>query len=285
MALSILGIINFLSPKDRGSRKLASDVAYGPGARHKLDIYAPTATPTPGASWPVVCFIYGGSWSDGSRKHYDFVGRALAALGFVTVIADYRLLPEVEYPVFLDDGVAAVQWVVDNIAAHGGDPGRIALVGHSAGAYNAVMLALDPQYLQRHGLLGHIRCVAGLSGPYDFFPFDGPISLRTFGAVPEPMATQPIHFVSPSAPPTFLATGGKDTLVHPRNSVALAKRLSVVGCIVEERHYPRLGHAGPLLALGRPARSIAPVLKELGAFLHRHLDATATAALALRVPA
>lgn len=279
MAFPILSIINFLSPKDAGSRKAASDVAYGPNGREKLDIYIPDAKAVPAGGWPVVFFIYGGSWSDGSRKDYDFVGRAVAALGFVTVIADYRLVPAVEYPGFLEDGVAAMQWVADHIADHGGDPDRIALMGHSAGAYNAMMLTLDPGHLARARLLGRIRCVVGLSGPYDFFPFDGPISLRTFGGVREPMATQPIHFVSPAAPPMFLASGDKDTLVYPRNTVALAKRLSVVGCTVQERHYARLGHPGTLLALGRPARAIAPVLKEVGAFLHRHLDARAPQAV------
>lgn len=271
MAISILSIINHLSPKDAGSHKIARAVSYGGHARQKLDIYAPRGAK---ASLPVVFFIYGGSWSDGSREHYDFAGRALAALGFVTVIADYRLLPEVEYPGFLEDGAMAVQWVVDNIGDHGGDPERIALMGHSAGAYNAVMLALDPIHLGTRGLLGRVRCAVGLSGPYDFFPFDGPITLRTFGAVRQPLATQPIHFVGAAAPPMFLASGGKDTLVYPRNTVALARRLAVVGVPVEERHYERLGHPGPLLALGRPARSLAPVLKEVGAFLHRHLDAT-----------
>lgn len=273
MPFPILSIINFLSPKDAGSRKTARDIAYGAGARQQLDIYTPVGAPAPDAGWPVVFFIYGGSWMDGSRADYDFVGRAVAALGFVTVIADYRLLPEVEYPGFLDDGTAAVGWVVDNIAAHGGNPQRIALMGHSAGAYNAVMLALDPGHLAGSGLLGNIGCVVGLSGPYDFFPFDGRISLRTFGAVREPMATQPIHFVNPAAPPMFLATGGKDRLVYPRNTIALAKRLRVVGCTVVERHYDSLGHPGPLLALGRPGRGMAPLLTELGVFLHRHLGA------------
>ncbi|WDQ99790.1 alpha/beta hydrolase [Devosia sp. J2-20] len=269
MAISILGIINSLSPKDAGSRKVARNLAYGPAERQKLDIYAPRDRQD---NLPVVVFFYGGSWNDGSRAHYDFVGRALAAQGFVTVIADYRLLPEVEYPGFLDDCATAVEWIAGNIGLHGGDPERLALMGHSAGAYNAVMLALDPGLLKRRGLLGKVRCTVGLSGPYDFFPFDGPISLRTFGAVSEPMSTQPIHFVSASAPPMFLASGDKDTLVYPRNTRALAQRLKVVGVSVHERHYANLGHPGTLLALGRPARRIAPVLKEVGIFLHQHLD-------------
>lgn len=269
MAISILSVINFLSPKDAGSRRLARGVAYGDAARQKLDIYAPRAADGP---LPVVFFVYGGSWSDGDRRNYDFAGRALAAQGFVTVIADYRVLPEVEYPGFLEDGAAAFHWVADNIGRYGGDAGRIALMGHSAGAYNALMLALDPAYLAKRGLLGRVRCAVGLSGPYDFFPFDGPISLRTFGAVLEPKATQPINHVTASAPPVFLGSGDKDTLVYPRNSVALAARLREVGVAVEERHYATLGHPGPLMALGRPGRRLAPVLAEVAAYLHRQLN-------------
>lgn len=268
MAISILSVINALSPKDRGSHKLARDVDYGPAPRHKLDIYAPRQAKGP---LPVVCFSYGGSWSDGDRHNYDFVGRAIAALGYVTVIADYRLLPEVEYPAFLEDTAAAFGWVVEHVHRFGGDARRIALMGHSAGAYNATMLALDPAYLAQAGLLDRVRCVVGLSGPYDFFPFDGPITLRTFGAVRQPEQTQPINHVSAAAPPMLLATGDKDTLVYPRNSVALAARLRLAGVAVEEIHYDRLGHPGTLLALGRPARRIAPVLADVEQFLQRHL--------------
>ncbi|MGH8818921.1 MAG: alpha/beta hydrolase [Achromobacter pestifer] len=268
MAISLLSIINAISPKDRDSRKLASDLPYGAAARQRLDIYGPRNGEGPA---PVVFFIYGGSWSDGDRRNYDFAGRALAALGFVTVIADYRILPEVEYPGFLDDGAAAFAWVAEHIGRFGGDARRMALMGHSAGAYNAVMLALDAGYLARVGLLDRVRCVVGLSGPYDFFPFDGPISLRTFGAVRDPAQTQPINHVSAAAPPMLLGSGARDRVVYPRNSVALAARLRSVGVVAEDIHYPMLGHAGPLLALGRPARGLAPVLADVARFLRQHL--------------
>lgn len=268
IAISILSVINALSPKDRESRRVAGDLAYGRAARQRLDIYAPRDMARP---MPVVFFIYGGSWADGDRDSYAFAGRALSALGYVTVIADYRLLPEVEYPHFLDDCCAAFAWVTKHIASYGGDPQRIALMGHSAGAYNAMMLALDDQYLAREGLLDRLRCVVGLSGPFDFYPFDGPISLRTFGAVLEPRLTQPINHVTATAPPMLLGSGDRDRLVFPRNSMALASRLRDADVPVEEIHYPRLGHPGPLLALGRPARAIAPVLADVAGFLGRYL--------------
>lgn len=269
MAISILTVVNALLLKDFGSRQLARDVPFGPAARHRLDIYGPRRADGPR---PVVFFVYGGSWSDGDRHNYGFVGRALAALGYITVIADYRLVPEVEYPAFLEDGVAAFEWVVNTIGAYGGDAQRIALMGHSAGAYNAVALALDRRFLAAAGHLHRVKCVVGLSGPYDFYPFDGPISIRTFGAVREPQQTQPIHHVRPALPPLFLGTGDKDRLVMPRNSVALAARLREQGVSVEEVHYPSLAHAGPLLALSLPVRPFVPVFADVTRFLRRHLD-------------
>jgi acetyl esterase/lipase len=268
MAFSLLGLVNALVPKDRKSRRIAADIAFGSDPRHKLDIYSPT-------QWvgklPVVFFIYGGSWMDGERGSYEFAGRALAALGYVVVIADYRVVPQVEYPLFIEDGAAALQWVADNIDDYGGDAQRVAIMGHSAGAYNAVMLALDPRYLAARELMGRIRCVVGLSGPYDFFPFDGPISLRTFGAIREPKLTQPVNLVTPTSPPMLLGTGEKDTLVYPRNSVALAARLREAGVAVEEIHYAYAGHPATLLALMRPLRHHLPVLADVSAYLARHL--------------
>lgn len=268
MAVSLLTVVNALLPKDVGSRRLARDIPYGPSARQRLDIYGPRWKKGP---LPVVFFVYGGSWSDGDRGNYAFAGRAMAALGYICVVADYRLVPEVEYPVFLEDGVAAFAWVVAQVADYGGDPNRIALMGHSAGAYNAMALALDRRFLQKAGLLDRVRCLVGLSGPYDFYPFDGPISLRAFGAVRDPAATQPINHVRPALPPAFLGSGDKDRLVSPRNSIKLAEKLRAASVVVQEAHYSNLAHAGPLMALSWPGRLVAPVYADVAAFLRQHL--------------
>lgn len=268
MAYSLLGVVNALLPKDIQSHRIARDVSYGPSTRHKLDIYAPRWKKGP---LPVVFFVYGGSWSDGDRHNYAFAGRAMAALGYLCVVADYRLVPEVEYPGFIEDGVAAFAWVTEHIADYGGDPGRMALMGHSAGAYNAMAMALDQRFLQKAGLLDRVRCVVGLSGPYDFYPFDGPISLRAFGAVRDPAATQPINHVRSALPPAFLGSGDRDGLVSPRNSIKLAQKLRAAGVVVQEAHYANLAHAGPLIALSVPGRLVAPVYADVAAFLRQHL--------------
>lgn len=263
-ACSPLTVFATLTPKDaarvegRGSR-------YASGPRGGVDVYAP---PKVGQPAPVAIFFYGGSWDSGRRQDYGWVGRALAAQGFLTFVPDYRLYPEVRFPGFVEDCAHAVRWAVDHAEALGGDPSRIVLVGHSAGAYNAAMLALDPRYLKAVGVdAGVIRGFAGLSGPYAFLPLDGPITQRTFGEAADLEATQPTTFAHAGAPPVFLATGDKDTTVRPRNTRKLAAALRDNGARVDERHYAGLDHAGTVLALSRPFRRKSTLLADMTAFL------------------
>ncbi|GEO98669.1 alpha/beta hydrolase [Methylobacterium haplocladii] len=267
---SPLALFDALGPRDAGARLSLRDVAYGEDPRQRLDVFTPITDVT---NAPVLVFFYGGSWKNGSKDDYAFAAQALAAQGFVTVLPDYRLYPQVRFPDFLDDGARAIAWVRDNIAAYGGDPKKIVLAGHSAGAYNAVMLGLDPSYLRRAGVDPRvIRAVAGLSGPYDFFPFDQATSVDVFGQASDPQATQPVNFAGPNAPPAFLATGDADTTVRPRNTKSLAARLREARVPVQERVYAGLDHADTLLALSITFRSKAPVLSEMAAFLHQHAE-------------
>ncbi|MBJ7412840.1 MAG: alpha/beta hydrolase [Phenylobacterium sp.] len=266
-ACSPLTLFATLSPKDPAARA-AQGVAYGPGPRQTLDVYGPRGG---GGQAPVAVFFYGGSWDSGRRQDYNWVGRALASRGFVAIVADYRLYPEVRYPAFLEDGALAVKWAVQHAREYGGDPDRIVLVGHSAGAYNAVMLGLDPRYLREAGVdPAKVKAVAGLAGPYDFLPLEGAITRRTFGEAADLPATQPLAHVGKTSPAAFLATGDADTVVYPRNTAALARKLREAGVPVEERHYPGVDHIRMILALSRPLRGRAPVLDEMTDFLRRH---------------
>ena len=263
-----------LTPTDR-AQQAGQGLAYGVEPRQRLDLYAP---PNGAEGAPVAVFFYGGTWEDGRRQDYGWVGRALAAEGFLALAPDYRLYPEVTYPTFLEDGAAAIAWAVENAARYGGDPRRIVLIGHSAGAYNAVMLGLDRSYLEAAGVdPSRIRAVAGLAGPYDFLPLEGATVRGVFGVAEDLPATQPINQVDGDAPPAFLATGDSDTVVLPRNTEALAAALRAQGVAVETRLYPDLGHAGVLLALSRPLRGRAPVLEDMTAFLRRHTEPGAAA--------
>lgn len=247
----------------RAARRSARDLPFGPAPRQRLDIYAPRDG---AANRPVLVFFYGGNWDSGDKHDYGFAGRAFAELGYVTVLPDYTHSHERPYPAFMEDAGAALAWVGARIAEHGGDPARIIVAGHSAGAYIAAMLALDPRW----GAGDRIRAAIGLAGPYDFLPFDSPVSTRTFGHAPDLPATQPVNHVHAGAPPLLLATGDADTTVQPRNAIALEARLAQAGGAAELILYPGLSHTDPLKAIARPFRGQAPVLKDIAAFLAKH---------------
>ncbi|USI74858.1 alpha/beta hydrolase [Sphingomonas morindae] len=264
-ACSPLTSFNALVPKDGGGARVARAVGYGPSPRQRLDVYAPRARC--GRPRPVVVFFYGGSWNSGTRTGYGFVGQALAAQGFVAIVPDYRLVPEVRYPAFVEDGAAAVRWAVAHAADYCGDPRSVVLMGHSAGAYIAAMLAVDPRWLGSDRAA--VKGLVGLAGPYDFAPFDVEASRAAFGQAPDPAATQPVTWAGAGDPPALLAYGSDDTVVQPRNSAALAARLRAGGVPTTERAYPGLGHVGILTALARPFRGRAPVLTDVAAFVRR----------------
>lgn len=260
--VTIFSPFNIAEAMDQGVNKTA-DIAYADGQRKKLDIYQPEKTDGPA---PVVMFIYGGSWRAGDKFEYEFAGRALAAAGFVTVIADYRLWPEVKYPDFLEDNAQAMRWIEDNIAGYGGDPKRFFLAGHSAGAYNAVMLGLDSSFRREYDVTMPIRAIAGISGPYNFYPFEYEQVRDTFGPAASPEGTQPVNLVTADAPPIFLASGTTDPIVRVQNSEALAKKLREQGIWVTEKYYQGFGHLEPVIALGAMMRFRMPVLNDMVEF-------------------
>lgn len=255
------------SPAD--VRRIAEGMPYAAGRRQKLDVWAPARTN--GEALPVVIFFYGGGWNSGSRGDYGFAGAAFASRRFIAVVPDYRLVPDVAFPAFIEDGALAVRWTRDNIRRYGGDPDRITLAGHSAGAYNAAMLALDPRFLNGAGVdAGTIRAAALLSGPYDFYPFTESRGKAAFGSFPRPRDTQPINLVRARTPPIFLAHGSNDRVVLPRNSRDLAEQLRQAGAPVTLRIYPGASHVDLATALAGPFRRRFPVLNESAAFLRQH---------------
>lgn len=231
-----------------------------------LDVWRPAGAKAP---LPVVIFWYGGGWVHGDRRAYAFAARALAKAGFVVVVPDYRKVPQVRFPAFVQDGAQAVRWTRDHVRAFGGDPGRVALSGHSAGAYIAAMLALDERWLRAEAVdPGIVRAAAPMCGPYDFYPFTGRAIAAMQGAR-APAMTQPIHFARSDAPPMLLITAGDDTQVRARNAINLTARLRVLGAPVEHRDYHGLTHENVAMALSVPFRGKAPVLADTVAFLRR----------------
>jgi acetyl esterase/lipase len=265
-ACSPLRTFNSLVPKDPGASLVERGAAYGTHPRQRVDLYRPRATrgEVARAPLPIILFLYGGSWQSGMREGYGFAGRALAARGFLVAVPDYRLVPEVRFPAFVEDCASALRWVRANAVRLGGDPDRVVLVGHSAGAYNAAMLALDPRWLgdERRA----VRGLVGLAGPYDFLPLSGPITSAAFGQERDLASTQPINFASVGDPPALLLHGSRDTLVQPRDSRRLAERLRAAGVDAQLKLYPGIGHIGMVTALARPLRGRAPVLEDIATF-------------------
>jgi acetyl esterase/lipase len=262
-----LSTFDALTPKDRGARRVLRDAAFGPDARQRLDLYAPNRT---SGGLPVIVFMYGGSWASGDKDDYQFLGQALASRGFVVAIPNYRLVPRVVYPAFIDDCALAVRWVTDNIGAHGGDATRIVLSGHSAGAYNGIMLALDERCLLQVGANPQVvRGFAGLAGPYDFLPFDVAATRNAFGQAADPLATQPLRYARADGPPLLLLWGDRDTTVGRRSITNMERAARAAGEPVEAKIYPRVDPVGIMLALSVPFRGNGPVLADVTDFAHR----------------
>jgi acetyl esterase/lipase len=243
--------------------KAEAGIAYGPHARHKLDIYR--ADPALETS-PVVIFYYGGGWTDGDRATYKFVGTALAKRGITTIIPDYRVFPEVTFPAFIDDAATAYGWVAANFGKR-----PIVVAGHSAGGHTAAMLAFDRSYLERHApAAARPVAVVGMAGPYAFDPTTWPSTKAIFApALGQADRARPVSFVRPGSAPALLLHGSADTTVKLFNTRDLAAALGKAGTPVKVIEYPDIGHVGLVVAISKPFRWRAPVLDDVVAFVER----------------
>lgn len=253
--------LNFIA---RAGAWTVSSEKYGHNARNGVDIY----TPTGARNAPVIVFFYGGNWQNGDREMYRFIGASLAARGYVAVIPDYRVYPEVRFSGFMQDGAQAVAWTRKSIRSFGGDPNAMFLMGHSAGAHIAAMLTLDERWLAKTGLHSRrdIAGLIGIAGPYDFLPLKDE-TLKVIFSGGDIKRTQPITFVRGSEPPALLVAGLKDETVDPENTVRLSARLRERGGDVTEINYPSIGHAALIGAFSPLLRPLAPVLNDVDAFV------------------
>jgi acetyl esterase/lipase len=242
------------------------DISYGSGPQHRLDVYVPdraSAQPR-----PLVVFWHGGRWRFGDKADYRFVGAALAELGYVAVLPNYRHYPDVKMPGFMDDAARAGQWAAAHAGEHGADAGRLYLMGHSAGAHMAALVTLDSRYFTAAGEpRPHVAGVIGLSGPYDFLPLREADVQDMFGPPQNYADSQPINFVRSDAPPMLLIHGLMDDTVRPNNSRSFAAALRARGVPVTLKLYPKIAHADTVAAMSLPARSRAPTLADVEAFV------------------
>ena len=258
---TLFGMVNTGAPRDGIAP--GPSVEFAPDRGLALDVYRPDRAD--GAA-PLVVFFYGGSWQNGSRGRYAFAGRALAARGLVAVVPDYRLYPAVRFPAFMDDAADAVAWAHANARELGADPRQVYVMGHSAGAQIAALLATDGRWLGRAGLApGDLAGAIALSGPHDVRPEGYPDLEDLFGPREQWPQARPVNFVDAGDPPFLLLHGADDGTVWPAHSEELARRLRAAGVPVRLRLYEGAGHVRPLLALRWPR--LAPVLDDTVGFI------------------
>lgn len=262
-ACSGTSIVNGLTPS--WGYTLTRDVEYGYKDRQKLDVYVPD---NKAESAPVVVYFYGGRWAEGSKDQYKFLAQALTSRGYVAVIADYRLYPQVKFPAFVKDGAQAIEWVHKHAQEYGADPQKLFVMGHSAGAHIAAMLALNNEYLSNVGgsrewLAGMI----GLAGPYDFLPLEAADLKDMFGPPDRYPLSQPINYVDGNNPPLLLLHGLGDDTVYPKNTRNLAKKIADRDGPVAIKLYPEIGHIKLVANLAAPLRFMGDQLDDIANFI------------------
>lgn len=251
-----------------GGAELKARIATGEHPDQKLLIWAPKQAPSQQALRPVLFFVHGGSWNSGDPESYDFVGRTFVEQGFVVVLSGYRLGDKGKYPGMIEDTARAFAWVHDEIEAYGGDPQRVVIAGHSAGAYNMMMIALEEKWLARHSLSpNNIAGVIGISGPYDFLPLESESTIASFGHFEDLDATQPINHVKGSAPPMLLIHGEKDTTVGVFHSRNLSGLLEGAGHSPVLELYPEMNHTDPIISIASPWRGRRDIPAKIADFV------------------
>lgn len=241
-----------------------SGIVFDPSHALALDAYVPKNA----VNAPVVVFFYGGSWVNGKRHWYSYVGDALANHGVLVLIPDYRKFPDVHFPAFMHDAANAVAWGRDHAAEFGGDPKRLFVMGHSAGGQIAALLATDKRHLNAVGMQPRdLAGMIGVAGAYAFLPFVED-EAEIFGDTAQGRYdSQPINFIDGDEPPMLLLQGKGDEVVPPHNAEVMAERAHAMAGIARLKLYPGIGHASIILAFAREHTSRVPVLADTLAFI------------------
>ncbi len=252
---SAVGVLNGITPSSSFDRD--KNVAYGDLDRQRMDIYR-AATPRDGA--PVMVFVHGGSWSEGSKDIYKFLAEGFTKEGYHVVVPNYRLYPEARYPDMVVDTGLAVQAAADLFS---GRP--VVLVGHSAGGYNALMAAMAPDVsgLDTCSTVAGVIALAAPTGAYPLTdaPFTTIFPDRFQGS------DAPLNRVSGPLPPTMLVNGLDDTTVGPKNTRELAAKMEAAGLRVESKLYEGMNHTDAVRVLSRHFDGGSPLKSDMLGFM------------------
>ena len=260
-AISALDVVNKFSLGNGVG--VTKDIAYGDDALQNLDIYYPkdlaealrqSDSGAVSHDYPMVVFVHGGSWQSGNKDDYAFVGESLAQAGYVTAVINYRKAPEHVYPDYVQDTAQAIAWSHEHAANYYADADRLAVVGHSAGAFNAVAAIADKKFLAPYGMQPtDIRAVVGIAGPYsyDFREYPTAVAFPS-GATPDEV--MPDRHITGAQPPYLLLTAGNDKTVYPQNAINMQKALLEHGVDVETGVIDGASHATSIGAFASPLR-------------------------------
>lgn len=260
-----LGVAAANLPAYFSSATAYSDIVFSTTPGLKLDVYVPKKETT--SPRDVLVFFYGGRWSFGTKEEYKFVADTFADKDYVVVIPDYRKYPAVKFPTFIEDGAAAIAWVHDNISKYGGNPARIHVAGHSAGAHTAALLVADARYMKTFNKDAHkvIKSMAGLAGPYDFIP-DEPDLMDMFGP-PENYPNMRVPtFIDGKEAPMMLMHGQKDDTVLIGNLERLETKIKKEKGRYEVKLYPTLDHLTIIASLSWLGPRKVDVASDMDAF-------------------
>lgn len=240
------------------------NISYGLDEWQKLDLHIPNTKPdTP---MPVLIFFYGGSWDSGNKELYYFIGNAFAKRGYIVVIPNYAIYPDARFPTFMHDGAAATNWVFDHIAKYGGDPNKVVMAGHSAGAHLGGLLLSDDRFLQQYQRKAQdIKAFAGLAGPYNFTPTSKRL-LTIFQPASNLDDIKLNTFIDGKEPPMLLLHGKDDRTVGVQNQTALQAELKANNVSVDSKIYSKMGHVKILLSLAPPLTSVTTTLDDIDEF-------------------
>ncbi|MBF4490628.1 alpha/beta hydrolase [Psychrobacter sp. N25K4-3-2] len=275
-ALSPLAVVNGITSS--GGVGVSKNILYGDEPSQDLDIYYPKplaqamkAQSAINDSYPMVVFVHGGSWESGNKEQYAFVGQSLAQAGYVTAVINYRKAPEHVYPDYVEDAAQAIAWSIDNATSLHADPKRLAVVGHSAGAFNAVAAVANEDFLAPYGVKPKdIKAVVGIAGPYsyDFRKFD---SATAFAADATPDEVMPDRQIKGEQPPYLLLTAEKDKVVYATNTIKMTKALQEAGVTVENGEIKGASHATSIGAMAPPLRWVNDVRAQVLTYLDKKL--------------
>ncbi|WP_409431943.1 alpha/beta hydrolase [Litorimonas sp. RW-G-Af-16] len=251
-------LLNTITPSSSFSK--AKDVSYGPLERQKLDLYK-ADTPKPDA--PMLVFVHGGSWQEGSKDIYKFLADGFTKDGYDIAVPNYRLYPQTKYPGMIEDTAKAIAYAAVQ------NPDRpIVVIGHSAGAYNALMAIMDPRFMAAENLATceRVAGVISLAAPTGAYELKDPPYPTIFPGrfqgedAPLAHADQPL-------PAMFLINGADDTTVGRKNAEMLAEKIEASGGNAKLKIYDGMNHTEAVQFLSRHFDGDSSLKSDIASFI------------------